>query len=57
MADVNRLKDTLSQYEDGAITYVEFVRWALAQVTEEDVREHNQRGHFDEFSAEWPFLG
>jgi hypothetical protein len=36
MADLKKVKDTLEQYEEGAVTYCEFVNQVLQQVTERD---------------------
>jgi hypothetical protein len=49
----------LVQYEEGAITYVEFVRFVWSQVTEQDVLEHNQyfATAVASTSASWPFNG
>ena len=52
------VREALRQYEEGAITYVEFVRFAWSQVTEQDVNEHNQYGQVGrDRSADWPFAG
>ena len=56
--DKERVAKAFSEYQDGAITYVEFLRFAWSQVTEEDVLLHNQNGELGrEMDAEWPFEG
>lgn len=54
-----RVVEALRQYQDGAITYVEFVRFVWSQVTEEDVKAHNQYSEPEDIgrNAEWPFQG
>ena len=54
-----KTKQAWEQYQEGAITYVEFVRFAWSQVTEEDVKDHNQYADPEDVgrNAEWPFAG
>jgi hypothetical protein len=57
------VKCAWDQYMDGAITYVEFVRVAIAAVTKEDVDGHNapyaglKSAGADMYRADWPFAG
>jgi hypothetical protein len=55
------VKEAFRQYEDGAITYIEFVRKAIELVTHADVLEHNEYflPHKDlhQYMAEFPFRG
>ena len=55
------VKRAWDQHMDGAITYVEFVRVAIAAVTKEDVDGHNAPyaglEHEADFNADWPFKG
>lgn len=56
----DELKESLRQFCDGAITYVEFVRYVVSKVTQLDVAEHNMTSTqepLEEFLAEWPFKG
>jgi len=53
------MKEAWRQYVGGAISYVEFVRFAWSQVTEQDVAEHNSVCPESDTAhrAEWPFEG
>jgi hypothetical protein len=52
-----RIHESLRQYEDGAITFIEFIRFTLAQVTEQDIKEQNSCVYSDDQKVEWPFRG
>jgi hypothetical protein len=49
---ITKAKEVLDQYEEGAITWVEAVRWIMAQTTKEDLAEFTQ---FVKPDGAWPF--
>lgn len=56
MSKYEMVKNALDQWEEGAITYVEFVRYAASKVDEDDVKEINNFAP-EQFAAQWPFKG
>lgn len=39
---LDNVRESLTQYEEGAITFLEFLFYAWGKVTQEDVDEYNQ---------------
>ena len=52
--DKTKLPEVWRQYVDGAITFVEYVRYAMACVTLEDVEQFKQYTTKD-VQTGWPF--
>lgn len=49
--DLQAIKDTLTQVEEGEITFIEFVRACLKSISKEDVDDHNHCAHH---KCSWP---
>lgn len=46
-----RVIDAVAQYTEGAITYVEFFRFCVSLLTDEDLTEHLAKGNPDKLNT------